>query len=163
MARYIITQNQMHSVIYKYLDNMFDINSFKKEINPYNKNAYRIELSDNNGDNTITYFWFGPGEYDDETKHYGIGKNLTTPSQQFALENVGNTSKPIKPMFLTKDIMPVLASLANTDIVGSVKLAVNEDLLVLAYKTALATYTVSVPSCTVNAKRNGAAFAAYGE
>jgi hypothetical protein len=73
MARYIITQNQMHSVIYKYLDNMFDINSFKKEINPYNKNAYRIELSDNNGDNTITYFWFGPGEYDDETKHYGIG------------------------------------------------------------------------------------------
>ena len=29
-------------------------------------------------------------------KHYGIGKNLTTPSQQFALENVGNTSKPFE-------------------------------------------------------------------
>jgi len=73
MARYIITQNQMHSVIYKYLDNMFDINSFTKEINPYNKDAYRIDLIDNYGNNTINYFWFGPGEYDDDTKHYGIG------------------------------------------------------------------------------------------
>jgi len=73
MARYIITQNQMHSVIYKYLDNMFDINSFTKEINPYNKDAYRIDLIDNYGNNTISYFWFGPGEYDDDTKHYGIG------------------------------------------------------------------------------------------
>jgi hypothetical protein len=96
-------------------------------------------------------------------KHYGEKGNLTTPSKIFDLANVGNKSKPIKPLFLTKDLMPVLASLANADIVGSVKLAVNEDLLVLAYKTALATYTVSVPSCTVNAKRNGAAFAAYGE
>lgn len=96
-------------------------------------------------------------------KHYGIGKNLTTPSQQFALESVGNTSKPIKPMFLTKDLMPVLASLVTADIVGNLKIAVNEDLLTLSYKTALASYTVSVPTCTISAKRNTAAFAAYGE
>jgi hypothetical protein len=95
-------------------------------------------------------------------KHYGIGKNLTTPSQQFALENVGNTSKPIKPMFLTKDLMPVLASLVAADIVGNVKITVNEDLLTLSYKTALANYTVSVPTCTISAKRKTAAFAAYG-
>ena len=95
-------------------------------------------------------------------KHYGIGKNLTTPSQQFAIENIGNKSKPIKPMFLTKDLMPVLASLVAADIVGNVKIAVNEDLLTLSYKTALATYTVSVPTCTASAKRNTAAFAAYG-
>ena len=95
-------------------------------------------------------------------KHYGIGKNLTTPSQQFAIENIGNKSKPIKPMFLTKDLMPVLASLAAADIVGNVKIAANEDLITLSYKTALATYTVSVPTCTISAKRNTAAFAAYG-
>jgi hypothetical protein len=95
-------------------------------------------------------------------KHYGIGKNLTTPSQQFAVENVGNTSKPIKPMFLTKDLMPVLASLVAADFIGNVKIAVNEDLLTLSYKTALASYTVSVPTCTISAKRKTAAFAAYG-
>ena len=95
-------------------------------------------------------------------KHYGIGKNLTTPSQQFAVENITKTSKPIKPMFLTKDLMPVLASLVAADIVGNVKIAVNEDLLTLSYKTALASYTVSVPTCTVSAKRNSAAFVAYG-
>jgi hypothetical protein len=65
-------------------------------------------------------------------------------------------------MFLTKDLLPVLASLTTVDIVGSVKIAVNEDLLTLSYKTALANYTVSVPTCTASAKRNSAAFSAYG-
>jgi hypothetical protein len=55
----------------------------------------------------------------------------------------------------------VLASLAAADFVGSVKIAANEDLLTLSYKTALAAYTVSVPTCTNSAKRNEAAFAAY--
>jgi len=95
-------------------------------------------------------------------KHYGERGNLKTPSQPFEITNVGKLSKPIKPLFLTKDLMPVLASLAAADIVGSVKIAANEDLLTLSYKTALATYTVSVPTCTISAKRNTAAFAAYG-
>jgi hypothetical protein len=95
-------------------------------------------------------------------KHYGVGKNLTKPSQIFPITSTGNASKSIKPLFLTKDIMPVLASLAAADIIGNVKIAVNEDLLTLSYKTALATYTVSVPTCTLSAKRNSAAFAAYG-
>ena len=95
-------------------------------------------------------------------KHYGENGNLTTSSKTFDIPNVGKSNKPIKPMFLTKDLLPVLASLAATDLVGSVKIAVNEDLLTLSYKTALATYTVSVPTCTISAKRNSAAFAAYG-
>jgi hypothetical protein len=95
-------------------------------------------------------------------KHYGERGNLTTASKPFDIANVGNTSKPTKPLFLTKDLMPVLASLAAVDIVGNVKIAANEDLLTLSYKTALATYTVSVPTCTISAKRNSAAFAAYG-
>jgi hypothetical protein len=95
-------------------------------------------------------------------KHYGERGNLTTSSKPFDIANVANTSKPIKPLFLTKDIMPVLASLAAADIVGSVKISANEELLTLSYKTALATYTVSVPTCTVSAKRNSAAFSAYG-
>jgi hypothetical protein len=95
-------------------------------------------------------------------KHYGERGNLTTASKPFDIANVGNTSKPTKPLFLTKDLMPVLASLAAADIVGNLKIATNEDLLTLSYKTALATYTVSVPTCTISAKRNSAAFAAYG-
>ena len=95
-------------------------------------------------------------------KHYGTGKNLTKPSQIFPLTSTDNASKSIKPMFLTKDLMPVLASLAAADIIGNVKIAANEDVLSLAYKTALASYTVSVPTCTISAKRNTAAFAAYG-
>jgi uncharacterized membrane protein YsdA (DUF1294 family) len=96
-------------------------------------------------------------------KHYGEGGNLTTSSKLFEIDNVGKTSKQIKPLFLTKDLIPVLASLAAVEIVGNVKIAVNEDVLTLSYKTALATYTVCVPTCTISAKRNSAAFAAYGE
>ena len=39
------------------------------EVNPLNPNAYRIEM----GDDLITYFYYGPGEYDDGEPHYGIG------------------------------------------------------------------------------------------
>jgi len=95
-------------------------------------------------------------------KHYGERGNLTTSSKPFDIANVANGSKQIKPLFLTKDLMPVLANLAAADIIGNVKIAVNEDVLTLAYKTALANYTVSVPTCTASAKRNSAAFAAYG-
>ncbi len=95
-------------------------------------------------------------------KHYGEKENLTTSSKVFGIDNVGKGSKPIKPIFLTKDLLPVLGNLAATDIVGNVKMAVNEDVLTLTYKTELAAYTISVPTCTANAKRKGAAFAAYG-
>jgi len=95
--------------------------------------------------------------------HYGLGVNLTTPSKKFDLTSVSDTSKPIKPYFLTKDLFPVLASLVDTDLVGSVKIAANEDVLKLTYKTHLASYTVSIPTCTPSAKRNSAAFSAYGD
>ena len=48
------------------------------------------------------------------------------------------------------------------DGIGSVKIAANENLLSLSLKTALATYTGSIPTCTISAKRNWAAFATYG-
>jgi hypothetical protein len=68
MARYIITQTQLHNVIYKYLDNMFEDITLNREINPYNSDAYRLELGD-----YIKYFYYGPGEYDDGEPHYGVG------------------------------------------------------------------------------------------
>jgi hypothetical protein len=95
-------------------------------------------------------------------KHTGERGNLTSASKQFEIATIGKTSKPIKPLFLTKDLLPVLANLAAIDIVGNVKISANEDLLVLSYKTALASYTVTVPTCSISAKRNSAAFAAYG-
>jgi hypothetical protein len=95
-------------------------------------------------------------------KHTGERGNLTTASKVFDVKTVGKASKPIKPMFLTKDLMPVLANLATIDIVGNVKIATNEELLTLTYKTALASYSVSIPTCTTGAIRNTAAFSAYG-
>ena len=73
--RYIITSSQLHSVVYKLLDNMFKDIEPKKEQNPSNKNAYRINF----GKAKITYFYYGPGEYDDGTPHNGIGMIFINP------------------------------------------------------------------------------------
>lgn len=71
--RYIITQGQLHQIVYKYLDNIFGNSDSKKIQNPHNPDAYRIELKAPEKSETISYFYYGPGEYDDDTKHYGIG------------------------------------------------------------------------------------------
>ena len=65
--RYIITQTQLHNIVYKYLDNTFKNVEPNKQINAHNPNAYRLILGN------ITYFYYGPGEYDDNTPHYGVG------------------------------------------------------------------------------------------
>jgi hypothetical protein len=59
----------MHQVVYQYLNNMLKDVEPNNKVNPHNPNAYRIEM----GDDLITYFYYGPGEYDDDTPHYGIG------------------------------------------------------------------------------------------
>ncbi len=83
--RYIITQTQLHSIIYKYLDNKFeDINPDKK-INPYNPDAYRIDLGE-----YISYFYFGPGEDDDGNTHYGVGSIHIHPDIVDTLRQIFN-------------------------------------------------------------------------
>jgi hypothetical protein len=72
--RYIITQSQFHKLIYKYLDNLFTEEKFEKKVSPFfSNNNWHIEIFSDEGKKLITYFWYGPGEYDDGTKHEGIG------------------------------------------------------------------------------------------
>jgi len=72
--RYIITQSQLHNLIYKYLDDMFSNMDFRKEGNdPINPSLWRIYLFDKNKKNTLTYFWYEPGVDDDDNPHNGIG------------------------------------------------------------------------------------------
>ena len=71
--RYIITQSQLHSVVYKFLNKMFEGSQIFKNQNPYNEKAYRLTLHTSDGNEKIEYFYFGEGEYDDDTKHFGIG------------------------------------------------------------------------------------------
>ena len=77
--RYIITQGQLHQVVYKYLDDIFGNSDSEKIQNPHNPDAYRIELKTPKRADTISYYYFGEGEYDDwgpggeGTKHYGVG------------------------------------------------------------------------------------------
>lgn len=95
-------------------------------------------------------------------KHYGEKGNF---SHSFVIDadGVATTSKPTKATFLTKDLLPVLAGLNDTDIVGKATVAMNADVLVIKYATELALYEIHVPACRDNLKRIATAFEAYGE
>jgi hypothetical protein len=95
-------------------------------------------------------------------KHYGENGNFSNASPLFETKGVEKKAKPIALMFATKDIFPVLDGLMQLDIDGDITLAANDDLLLIAYKTELASYTIAIPTCTIAGKRNKAAFAAYG-
>jgi hypothetical protein len=73
--RYIISQSQFHTLIYKYLNGIFSNKNFKKEINPYVKdgNTWRVDMFNDSGKRLLTYFWYGPGEDDDGNPHNGVG------------------------------------------------------------------------------------------
>ena len=73
--RYIITQSQLHTLVYSYLDEMFSNEDFTRETNEYDKsgNTWRIHMNDDNGNEKLKYFWFGPGEDDDGNPHNGVG------------------------------------------------------------------------------------------
>ncbi len=73
--RYIVTPSQLHKLVYLYLDEKFSNEDFRKQNNPYNGDdgTWRVDMYDKNGKNLISYFWFGPGKYDDGTKHNGVG------------------------------------------------------------------------------------------
>lgn len=88
--RYIITKNQLHKVIYKYLDGEFSESNSVKEQNKYNPDAYSINLHDNYGNNTITYFWYGPGTDDDDNPHYGVGMMHIHPDIADTIRNMFN-------------------------------------------------------------------------
>jgi hypothetical protein len=63
-------------LIYKYLDGLFTNEDFRKELNPYveDGNTWRIDMFTDKGKELMNYFWYGPGEYDDGTKHNGVGQ-----------------------------------------------------------------------------------------
>jgi len=79
--RYVITQSQFHTLIYKYLNNLFSNKDFRKELNPYVKdgNTWHIEMFNDSGKELLSYFWFGPGEDDDGNPHNGVGSLHVNP------------------------------------------------------------------------------------
>jgi hypothetical protein len=79
--RYVITQSQLHTLVYKYLDGLFAKNNFQKN-NLYGESGkdWRIDMFDKDGTNLLSYFWFGPGEYDDGTPHNGVGSLHVHPN-----------------------------------------------------------------------------------
>ena len=59
--------DQFHKIVYNILDEMMEGGNVERENNPYVKsgNTYRLNISNKNGENFLTYFFYEPGEDDD--------------------------------------------------------------------------------------------------
>jgi hypothetical protein len=82
MARYIITDTQLHSVVYQYMDKIIDKERTKKQ-NPWDNEGYILKMYDKNAKNLLAYFWYAPGgayDDDDDTVHNGVGSLQVHPS-----------------------------------------------------------------------------------
>jgi hypothetical protein len=95
-------------------------------------------------------------------KHYGERGNLSIASTQIDYVTTAS-GKAIKLLLLSKDVLPVLEAIANTDVIGGIGISANEHALVISYKTEMASYKIAIPTCTTSYKRNSDTFVAYGE
>ena len=71
--RYLITKDRFHKIVYKILDDMIEEGGIKREENPYSNGAYRIHMYNGNDKEIMCYFYFPPGEDDDDVPHDGHG------------------------------------------------------------------------------------------
>ena len=93
-------------------------------------------------------------------RHYGTRGEYTTP-HSVSLEKLERFSKPITFHLRSKDFITVFHALAKQSIVGNVKLAANEHVFTVYYKTEHATYLIAVPTCNNVGHLNTIAFTTY--
>lgn len=73
--RYIISPSQFHSLVYRYLTEIFSKEDFRNYKNPHveDGSVWRVEIHTDDGERSMSYFWYGPGEDDDGNLHNGMG------------------------------------------------------------------------------------------
>jgi len=73
--KYIITPSQLHTIIYKHLDDMFPMDKYEVEVNPYDEtgNTWRGDFHDKYGKDSMTFFYFAKTEDED-------GNDMDIPS-----------------------------------------------------------------------------------
>lgn len=71
-------------------------------------------------------------------------------------------TKPITVEVLSKDIIPILNFIAQTDVVGPVHINVCSHLIRFNVKTTTASYLIAVPTCSHAGKRDDSLFQLYG-
>ena len=94
--------------------------------------------------------------YDGTRGHYTkTEKNIPKPT-------VDRISKATAFHVRSKDIFTILNALAQQSIEGEVKLAANEHVFTISYKTNHASYLIAVPTCNDRGHLNTTAFKAFG-
>jgi len=96
-----------------------------------------------------------------EISYDGTKGHYTKTEKGIPQPKVNRRSKALKINFRSKDIFPVLSSLNQKEIVGSIALAANEHLLTITYKTNHASYLIAVPTCSDRGQLDRTAFKVY--
>jgi hypothetical protein len=121
------------------------LEGFGKRINHPKNKLIRLSVTKNGF--TISY----SGSRDHLDEHEVIKTPLISQSKAH-----------LHQLFQSKDLIPVLHSIANKEIVGNVSLSINEDLLLIKYSTKIASYLIAVPTANFRGRRIPNAFQFYG-
>ncbi|MBU3551183.1 hypothetical protein [Polynucleobacter sp. MWH-Berg-3C6] len=82
--------------------------------------------------------------------------------EEFIRYTHASNTKAITVEVLAKDVIPVLNSFVNSDLVGGVTVETDDNAVIFKYKTKSADYIVAVPTTNSKGIRNEEHFQAYG-
>ena len=97
-----------------------------------------------------------------EISYDGTRGHYTKTEENIPKPTVDHASKAIAFDVRSKDIFTVMNALAQQAIEGEVKLAANEHVFTISYKTSHASYLIAVPTCNDRGHLNTTAFKAFG-
>lgn len=71
------------------------------------------------------------------------------------------TNVNLNLLFLTKDLMPVLSSIADFEVIGDIKMAVDMSKIIFEFETSAAAFHLAVPTVNQRAVRSTSSFTKY--
>ncbi len=78
------------------------------------------------------------------------------------IPSISASSQPLRLLFQSKDIIPILHSISKQDVIGKISMAANDDVLVIKYATEISSYLIAIPTANFRARRNQSAFEFFG-
>jgi hypothetical protein len=131
--------------------NELNANFLSRWINGYGKNIKRPQHTQFKLSFTKTGLVIG---YDYRAQKYELNVKVPVKSS--------TSSRNLSVDVRSKDIVPVLHNLVNTELIGQLAITADANVVMFTYKTANASFVVAVPTCNEKGKLNTTYFEGYG-
>lgn len=177
-----VTNKIRNIYFYKYSE-LHEGNRFQSDINKQSIGKFIWSATANrewleNLNNVFTSRWLSALGNQINRKHYkqfrlnlsrrefsisydGVRDSFDKTESAINLPLVKATSKPLKILLMSKDVLTVFNALSNNDDISSVVISVNENVMEFKYKTSLGQYEIYLPTSKIQNKLIRTSFIKY--